>query len=194
MAGNPTNAPVWAEADVLLGATTAPIPTHPAAYSGAWDFVGLLDDDNPFDAGAETIDKTDHSAFGYGVYATTYKNQKEVATFTALETTLVTLGILYDTTGLTEPEAGTISGTLARRDPTKQYMVAFEARSGTTMERRTSKNYAYIDDITRNMTNGKKTYTVTVVIVPNEDQELFDYYKGPQADESSSSSSSSSSS
>lgn len=183
MAGDPTNAPVWAEADVLLGPTTAPIPTHPAAYSGAWSFIGLLDDDNPFDAGAETIDKTDHSAFGYGVYATTYKNQKEVATFTALETTLVTLGLLYDVSDLDEV-GDTIDGTLKRRDPTTQYRVAFEARSGTTMERRTSKNYAYIDDITRTMTNGKKTYAVTVVIVPTSDNELFDYYKGPQDDES----------
>ena len=52
------------------------------------------------------------------------------------------------------------------------------------MERRTSENYCYIDDITRNMTNGKKTYAVTVVIVPTDQQELFDYYKGPQDGES----------
>lgn len=193
MAGDPTNAPVWAEADVFLGSTAAPIPVHPAAYalnatsggSGTtnWDFVGLLDDDNPFDAGAETIDKTDHSAFGYGVYATTYKNQKETVTFTALETTLITLGLLYDVSDLTDV-GGVIEGNLARRDPTKHYRIGFEARSGATMERRTSINYAYIDDIARNMTNGKKTYTVTAVIVPNDSNELFDYYLGPQDDES----------
>lgn len=184
MAGDPINAPVWAEADVLLGDEAATAPAHPAAYDTAdWDFVGLLDDNNPFDAGAETIDKTDHSAFGYGVYATTYKNQKEVVTFTALETTLITLGILYDTSELTEV-GDTISGNLKRRDPTKHFQVAFETRSGTRMERRTSKNYAYIDDISRAMTDGKKTYTVTVVIVPTSDNELFDYYLGPQVEES----------
>lgn len=180
MAGDPTNAPVWAEADVLLGPVTAAIPTHPAAYSVDWDFIGLLDDNNPFDAGAETIDKTDHSAFGYGVYATTYKNQKETVTFTALETTLITLGLLYDASGVTDT-SGTLAGTLKRRDPTTKYRVAFEARSGTDMERRTSKNYGYIDDISRNMADGKKTYTVTMVIVPTSSDELFDYYKGPQA-------------
>lgn len=192
MAGNPANAPIWAEADVFLGGLTATIPTHPAAYAlnetsggttgvvNKWDFVGLLDDDNPFDAGAETIDKTDHSAFGYGVYATTYKNQKEVITFTALETTLITLGLLYDVSDL-DDTSGTISGKLKRRDPSKKFRIAFEARSGTEMERRTSENYAYIDDIARNMADGKKTCSVTVVIVPTDDQELFDYYKGPQA-------------
>lgn len=200
MAGDPTNAPVWAEADVFLGSTAAPIPTHPADYalnatsggSGTtnWDFVGLLDDNNPFDAGGETIDKTDHSAFGYGVYATTYKNQKEVVTFTALETTLITLGLLYDVTGVTDT-AGVLEGTLKRRDPSRQFRIAFEARGGTDMERRTSKNYAYIDDISRAMTDGKKTYTVTAVIVPTDSSELFDYYKGPQDADSSSSSSSS---
>lgn len=191
--GDPTNAPVWAEADVFLGSLTATIPTHPAAYtlnetsggtSGVttqWDYVGMLDDDNPFDAGAETIDKTDHSAFGFGVYATTYKNQKEVLTFTALETTLITLGLLYDVTGLTDT-SGTLAGTLKRRDPSKTFRIAFEAKSGTTkMERRTSKNYAYIDDISRAMTNGKKLYTVTCVIVPTSSDELFDYYSGPQS-------------
>jgi hypothetical protein len=184
MAGDPTNAPVWAEADVLLGDEGATIPTHPAAYdTGEWDFVGLLDDNNPFDAGAETIDKTDHSAFGYGVYATTYKNQKEVVTFTALETTLITLGLLYDVTDVTTG-GGVISGTLKRRDPTRRFAIAFETRSGTKMERRTAKNYAYIDDISRNMADGKKTYTVTSVIVPTSDNELFDYYEGPQEDES----------
>lgn len=190
MHGNPAKAPVWGEADVFLGGLTATIPTHPAAYalnatsggtSGVvdkWDFVGMLDDDNPFDAGAETIDKTDHSAFGFGVYATTYKNQKEVITFTALETTLITLGLIYDVSALTDT-SGTLAGTLKRRDPTKKYMIAFEAKSGTTIERRTSKNYAYIDDISRAMTNGKKLYTVTSVIVPTSSNELFDYYKGP---------------
>ena len=81
--GDPANsAPVWSKYAVLLGSLTATTPTTNTAFTlndpGAgtpvttqWDPVGSLDDDSPMDNGEESIDSTDHSAAGFGVYATT---------------------------------------------------------------------------------------------------------------------------
>lgn len=190
--GDPTNAPVWAKGAVLLGSLTATTPAHPAAFtlnetSGGtvgttteWDPVGMLDDDSPFDNGEESIDVTSHSAFGFGIYAKTYKNQEERFTFTALETTLVTLGLLYDASGLTD--SGTaITGTLKQRDPSKTFKIALQRENSTEMERKVSESYATIDTITRAMTDGKSLYTCTVTVYPTDLKELFDYYRGPKA-------------
>lgn len=195
--GDPAaNAPVWSKYAVLLGSTSATIPTGNADFTlndlpsttTEWDPIGALDSDTPFDNGEETVDQTDHSAAGFGVYATTFKNAKEVITFTAKETTLVTLGILYDATDVTD--SGTvISGTLKRRDFTKQYKAAFQRENGTTMERRISSNYVTIDSITRDATNDESLYTVGLLVVPTAADELYEYYLGPLLEDSSSSSS-----
>lgn len=190
--GNPTvKARVWSKYAVLLGALTADTPVHPAAYTlndptagtpvtDQWDPVGALAEDNPFDDGAETIQATDHTAAGFGVYATTYSQQKEVVTFYAKETRLVTLGILFDGSDLTEA-SGAISGTLKQRDPSKKYLIAFHRENDTEMERRTSMSHAYIDSITRQTTNNETVCQVAMVIVPTADKELYDYYLGPKA-------------
>lgn len=191
--GDPAaNAPVWSKYAVLLGDVDATVPTTNAAFTlndpdadpdpivDEWDPVGALDADNPFDNGEESVDATDHSAAGFGVYATTYKNAKETVTFIAKETTLTTLGILYDATGVTDT-AGTLSGTLKRRDMTKQFKIAFQRESSNLMERRISKNYATIDSVTRAADNDESLYTVTVLIVPTADEELYSYYLGPKA-------------
>lgn len=190
--GDPTTAaPVFNKYAVLLGSLTATVPTAPAAFTlndpGAatpvtteWDPVGALVEDNPFSDGEESIDVSEHTAAGFGVYAKTYKNQEETIEFTALETTLVTLGILYDASGLTD--SGTvISGKLKQRNPTEKFKVAFQRENDTTMERRICENYAQINTVTRNRSNDRSEYTVSVTIYPTADNELYDYYLGPVA-------------
>lgn len=203
--GDPaTNAPVWGKYAVLLGSTSA---TRPTGHAGAadftlndlpgtstqWDPVGALDSDTPFDDGAESSTQTDHTAAGFGTYATSTTDQKETRTFTAKEKTLVTLGIIYDNSGVTD-SGGVISGTLKRRDPSKQYLAGFyrETADGQ-MERYVTNQYATINSVTRNFGNNEGTVAVELLIVPSADDELWDYYKGAKSDSSSSSSSSSSS-
>ena len=187
--GDPANsAPVWSKYAVLLGSLTATTPTTNAAYTlndggtttDQWDPVGSLDDDSPMDNGEESIDSTDHSAAGFGVYATTYKNQKELRTFTCKETTLTTLGLSYDTSSLTDT-AGVLSGTLKRRDPAKKFKISFHRENGTDVERYTSKVHAYIDSVSRSQSDGETLCEVAVVIVPDANGVLFDYYKGAKA-------------
>lgn len=191
--GDPTsNAPVFNRYAVLLGGLATTIPNAPAAFTlnetsggtvgvvNAWDVVGALHEDNPFSNGEESIDETKHTAAGFGVYAKTFKNQEETIEFTALETTLQTLGIAYDVTDLTDT-AGVLEGQLKQRDPTETFRIAFQRENATTMERRVSSNYAQINSITKAANNDRSEYTVSVTIYPNASNELYDYYLGPDA-------------
>lgn len=190
--GDPAaSAPVFGKYAVLLGALTATKPT--TAHAGAadfilndtvgpvtsqWDPVGSLDDATPFDDGAESSTQTDHTAAGFGVYATTTTDQKETRSFTAKETTLVSLGLIYDTTGLTDA-SGVLSGTLKRRDPSKQFLAAFYRENANgLMERYITANYASINTVTRNFSNNEATCTVELLIVPTSLDLLWNYYKG----------------
>lgn len=198
--GDPaTSAPVFSKYAVLLGGLTATNPTglpsgteletmgfvlnDPDAATPVtteWDPVGALDDDSPMDDGEEAITATNHSAAGLGVYAKTYSDQEERFTFTALETTLVTLGIIYDTSGLSE-SSGTISGKLKQRDPSIHYKIGLARVNSTDLERKVTDNYAQIDSISRQFTDGKRLCSVTVSVYPDSSGELWDYYLGPKA-------------
>ena len=190
--GDPAvNAPVWSKYAVLLGSLTATVPTTNAAFTlndpdagtpvtDQWDPVGAMPSDTPFDNGTESWNATDHDAAGFGIYATTYNNAKETRSFTAKETTLVTLGLLYDASGVTDT-SGNLAGTLKRRDPTEKFMIAFHRENSTQCERYISKNYAYIDSIERSFSGDESLYTVTAVIVPTSSDELYSYYLGDKA-------------
>ena len=198
--GDPaTSAPVFGKFAVLLsgltstnpagvpaGATLASMgfilndPNAGTPVTTEWDPFGALSDDDPMDDGEESIDETPHSAAGLGVYARTFKNQEERLTFTALETTLRTLGVTYDASGVTDT-SGTISGALKLRDPMKKYKVGLVRHNDTTLERKVSKNYAQITGISRSFGDGKAMRTVTMAVYPNAAGEVFDYYLGPKA-------------
>ena len=199
--GNPaTDAPVFGKFAVLLSGLTSTLPTGtPAGATLAtmgfilndpsagtpvtteWDPVGSLSDDDPMNDGEESIDRTGHSAAGLGEYAATFKNQAETITFTALETTLRTLGLVYDASGLTET-AGTIEGDLNWRDPMKKYRVALVRHNDTTLERKVTKNYAQVESIGRSFGDGKAMREVTMNIYrPSDGGAPWKYYLGPKA-------------
>lgn len=199
--GNPaTDAPVFGKYAVLLSGLTSTTPTGtptgatlatmgfilndpaaaPTPITAEWDPVGALDDDSPMDNGEESIETTPHSAAGLGVYAKTFKNQEERITFTALETTVRTLGLTFDASALTD-SSGTISGKLKLRDPSKKYKVGLVRHNDTALERKVSTNYSQIDSISRTFGDGKGLVAVTLVVYPNASSELYDYYLGPKA-------------
>jgi hypothetical protein len=167
------------EMSANASATGTPTATI-AARTDGWDVVGALHEDNPFTNGEEALDETKHTAAGFGVYAKTYKNQEETIEFTALETTLVTLGLFYDGSDLAAA-GGAISGKLAQRDPTKKYKVAFQRESDDLVERRVCENYAQVNPITRAQNADRAEYTVPVTVYPNAAKELYDYYLGPKS-------------
>lgn len=197
--GNPTaKARVWSQFAVLLGGLTADTPTGNAAFTlndptaatpvtDQWDPTGALADDTPFDDGTESLTATPHSAAGFGVYAVSFSDQTEMIAFTAKETTLTTLGILYDTSDLAET-GGNITGTLAQRDPTKKYLAAFHRENATECERYITKNYATVESIGRSFGNKESLRTVTLRIMPDPTSlstdgrpMLWTYYLGEKA-------------
>ncbi|HJR88827.1 MAG TPA: hypothetical protein VJ782_01540 [Aeromicrobium sp.] len=180
MAGNPTNAAVWGGADVLIAPVGSPIPVGNAAFSAAWDYVGLLDGGQGFEESIET-ESTDHEAWGYGVIATTYKGTKVTKTFTSVEENSVVMGLVYDVDGMTFDDVlGTYVGDLAVRDNTERVMVAFVTTSGDNERRMITKNYATIAATSAGSESEEalaaKSFTVT--IVPDSSRILYYTYKG----------------
>lgn len=199
--GNPTvKAPVFGKFAVLLSGLTSTIPSDtpsgghvatmgfilndPAAdpvVSIQWDPVGTLDDDNPMDDGEEAMDVTPHSGAGLGIYAKTFKNQSETITFTAKESTLITLGIVFDGSDL-DDDGTSIQGDLNWRDPMKKYRVGLVRLNDDTLERKVSKEYGIIDSIARTFNNGEKLAAVTMSIYRGADGSApWAYYLGPKA-------------
>ena len=152
--GDTGNTAVWGAADVLISTNMS--ATIPADISTAfvinngtdvtdqWDFVGLLDGGQGFAEAIET-NSTDHSAWGFGVVATTYGDTKLTKTFTALEENKPVMSLVYDTSDMTfDDDAGTYSGDLGVKDYTTKVKVAFVTYSGDTTKRFISKNYATV--------------------------------------------------
>lgn len=175
--GDPTaKARVWSQFAVLLGGLAADVPDGNEAFTlnnptgtpviGQWDPVGSLSDDTPFDDDTESITTTPHTAAGFGVYALSFSDQSITRSFAAKETTLRTLGLLYDVSDLDET-AGNISGSLAQRDPTKKFLIGFHRENGTECERFITANHAVIESISSSFGNKESLRTVTVRIMPD---------------------------
>lgn len=180
MAGSPSNAAVWGGADVLIAPVGTAVPVGNAAFGAGWEYVGLLDGGQGFEESIEQ-DSTDHTAWGYGVIATTYGNTKVTKTFTALEENEIVMGLVYDVSGMTfDDVAGTYSGTLKVRDNTTRVLIAFVTTSGDTERRMISAEYATIAATSAGTESeeslGSKSFTAT--IVPSETKELWKTYKG----------------
>lgn len=180
MAGNPTNAAVWGNADVLIAPIGTAIPVGNAVFGAGWEYVGLLDGGQGFEESIEQ-DSTDHNAWGYGVIATTYGNTKVTKTFTALEENSVVMSLVYDTSAMTfDDEAGTYAGDLAVRDNTERVLVAFVTKSGDTERRMITKNYATIaaSGAGSESEEALQSKGFTATIVPDSSKVLYYTYKG----------------
>lgn len=149
MAGDISNTKVWAEADVLLGALTSAIPEDGEAFSliapDPWAYAGILDGSAGFTE-SNANSNTDHTGWGYGVIATSRKDQTITRTFTALEDNAEILGLRYNTEGVTFT-GNDYAGDLAGRDLQAKFKIAFEVRTGDEIKRFISKNYAQIDTL-----------------------------------------------
>lgn len=186
MAGNTDNVAVWSEADVLIGPLTALTPADGVDFdlsgADAWKFAGILDGSAGFGE-TQTSESTPHYGWGYGEIATTRKNLTIMRTFTALEDNAETMALRYDTTGVTFT-GGNYSGELGGRDLQSKFRVAFETRSGATIKRYVSKNFAQVDslgDVSETEDN-LASLPVTLKIYPEivDGQPVYwEIYKGP---------------
>lgn len=144
MSGDPTNAAVWAGADVYIGALDAVDPVDGAAFGADWDNVGLLNGDDGFTEKAD-MDSSDFYAWGGILVATTRKNFKLTRSFTAYEDNATVFDLWYPGHDVTFDGEGGYSGTVNVPDLSAKFKIAFETRTGSQIKRVISKNYAQVD-------------------------------------------------
>ena len=165
MAGDPSKASLWADADVYVAAVGTSLPANvDAAFSGSWSLVGLLDGDAGFTT-ARSEDTADHSAWGGIIVRTSRKGFKLTKKFTVLEDNTTTRSLIWP--GSTDTE-------VVVPRPTN-ILVAFELREGDTVKRLITKNYAQVD-VDGDYTEGEADltkYPLVATIFPDGDGVLF---------------------
>lgn len=184
MAGDPNNAGVWSEADVLTAGLAVANPAGGAAFvvtTGNWAPLGILDGAAGFSE-SQAFDNNDFFGWGFGKIASSKKNLTVTKSFTALEDNLTTLGLAYDASAVVLA-TGNYSGDLKARNLNLKFKIAFEVRNGSTIRRLISKNYAQINAL-GDATEGEDslmTRQVTVDIYPDANKVFWAYYKGAAA-------------
>ena len=169
MAGDPSNARLWADADVYVSFDTeAPNPADvDTAFGVDWELVGLLDGDEGFTESRDE-DVEDLYAWGGILVRTARKNFKLTRTFTALEDNETTFRLRWP--GSTDDTIVVPSGARVER-----VRVAFETVDGDTVHRLISTYQAEITvdgDINENESE-LSSIPFIVTVFPNDDGELF---------------------
>ncbi|MER8266534.1 Ig-like domain-containing protein [Streptomyces griseus] len=172
MAGDPTKANLWTDADVYVSFDlSAPMPANAnTPFGPQWDLVGLLDGDEGFPEGREE-DEDDKFAWG-GILVRTSRNHfKLTKSFTCLEDNEVTRKLVWP--GSTETK-------IVVPVP-ERVKVAFEVREGGKVRRLVTSLYAECKldgDHGENETD-LESATIIATIYPNAQKELFDRQATP---------------
>lgn len=189
-AGIPANTTVLSVTDAThfelsnpASATNASASLTIGATTDGWDFVGILDGGQGFEE-ENAAESTDHTGWGYGVIATTYKGQKTTRTFTAVEENSTVMSLLYETTDVVfDDEDGTYEGELGVRDHSEHLLIAFVLNTGGREKRAVSTNYATVapSGAAKDSEESLSTKGFTATIVPTASKKLWTVYKGPAA-------------
>lgn len=132
MAGDPSKATIWPDADVYIGDTDAEDPaTIDDPFPAAWSLVGLLDGDAGFPQSREE-ESADHYAWGGILVRTSRRNFKLTVGFTALEDNATTQALIWPGSTATElfvprPIRTKIAFEMREGDTTKRLISAYEA-------------------------------------------------------------------
>lgn len=170
MAGDPTNASIWPDADVFVGPLDADNPaTVDDPFPAEWGLVGLLDGEQGFTQSREE-ETNDHYAWGGILVRTSRRNFKLTIGFTALEDNPETRELIWP---------GSPPGQLIVPRPVR-LKVAFETREPVgedeKIKRLISHHQAEITvngDITDNESDLTR-YELLATIFPSGDGVLLD--------------------
>ena len=172
MSGSPSNARLWADADVYVAFLADGSAANPAnidaVFGSNWDLVGLLDGEDGF-TDTRNEDVTDLYAWGGILIRTSRRNFKWTRTFTAKEKNAVTDRLMWP--GSSEAQIVVPSGNRIER-----VKVGFETRDGDNTYRLITHYEAEITvngDVNENETDiAQVSFLVTVF--PDDDGVLFD--------------------
>lgn len=165
MAGDPTNASLWTDADVYVGPLDAVNPaTVDDPFPAEWGLVGLLDGDEGFNESRDE-DKDDKYAWGGILVRTSRAHFKLTRSFTALEDNDTTRSLIW-------PGSTSTQLIVPRPVPIK---LAFETREGDVVRRLITAQHAEVDvdgDVQENETD-LTTYPLVATIFPTAGKVLF---------------------
>lgn len=177
MAGDPSNARIWADADVYVAFPVGGSLAHvnvPAdintVFDSTWEQLGLLDGEEGF---TETRDEdtTDHFAWGGILVRTARRGFKLTRTFHCLESSEDNPHVFrLRWPGSTSDQIVVPSG-----DKVERVMIAFEKRDGSEVSRLISTYQAEVTvdgDISENETDPAKV-PFMATIFPDGDGNLF---------------------
>lgn len=181
MSGDPSNAAVWANADVFIGPIDATIPSGGDPFGDEWDHVGLLNGADGFDEKIN-VDSSDHYAWGGILVASTRKNFKLTRSFTAYEDNPTMYDLWYPGHSVVFADDGSFEGDVNVPDLQHSFKIAFQVRTGSKIKRVVCKNYAQLEDRgdSKEGEDDLASRQATVVIYPDASGGLFHTYKGPQ--------------
>jgi hypothetical protein len=165
VAGDPTNASLWTDADVYVGPLTAADPlTVDDPFPAEWGLVGLLDGDEGFTESRDE-DVDDKYAWGGILVRTSRAHFKLTKSFTALEDNETTRSLIWPGSTETQiivPRPGRVK-------------VGFETREDDKVKRLITAQYAEISvdgDIQENETD-LTAYSLVATIFPTAGKVLF---------------------
>lgn len=173
MAGDPTKANLWTDADVYIAPLgTANPATVSTVFGAGWGLVGLLDGDDGMPESRDE-DVSDIYAWGGIIVRTSRAHFKLTKKFSALEDNATTRSLIWP--GSTDSQI-----VVPRPVPVK---AAFELRDPSTgkIERLITRNYAIITvdgDVDKNETDLSK-FPLSAVIYPDASGVLFDRQAAP---------------
>lgn len=188
MAGNPNNANVWAYADVLIAPDdeSTTIPQNGEPFGPEWDYVGLLNGDDGFTESIN-VDNSDHFAWGGILVATSRSNFKLTRSFTAFEANETVYDLVYPGHDVAF-DGSTYEGDVNVPDLQAKFKIAFQTKTGETIQRVVSRNYAQVGERgdAQESETSLASRQITVDIYPTETDPvtgkatLFYTYKGPE--------------
>ncbi|WP_405061896.1 hypothetical protein OG474_09645 [Kribbella sp. NBC_01505] len=183
MAGDPTKASLWANADVYYApvGTTAPTDTY-TAPAVAWKLVGLLDGDEGMTE-ARDEDTSEHYAWGGILVKSTRSKHKRTIKFVALEDNDNVFALVNPGSDRAAADVNGVVVDTVRVPVAQEYAFLFEVRDGDKVRRRIVKRgeiteVGEIKDSEADLT----AYEMTTTLYPESDGELYKTLTGPAED------------
>jgi hypothetical protein len=181
MAGDPTKAALWQNADVYIADPGTEGPTDVStAWAAGWAAAGLLDGDEGFTEGREG-ESNEFYAWGGILVKKTKSKHKRTIKFVALEDNEVVYKLVNP--GSERSTAGGVTTSTVKVPTNVDFSIGFETRDGNKVKRRSVKR-ATVEEIgeIKESEGSLTAYEITVVIYPESDGTLYTEVSGELAE------------
>lgn len=183
MAGDTTNAKLWAGADVFVDfARTATAPTNVStAWDAGWEAAGLLDPEEGFTEGREE-ETSEFWAWGGILVKKAKSRHKRTIKFVALEDNETTFRLVNPGSTRTVDTITGLTTSDVKVPVYEEFAIGFEVHDGNEVRRRIV-DRAEIEEIgeVKDSETELTVYEITVVLYPDATGTLYTELSGPAA-------------